>query len=232
MKGMEVFPGVIERVEPFMKQVLSGEQLEWLRKWFPVVENSRLMKVTGLTHSSLHRFARQYGLTKSEAGIRRIKRRQAAQIKKVCERNGYYDSLRGKRPSDKCIEASKRMWKSPDHEHPFLVMKKRHPRKYKAMCEKAKERRVNQIKTDRLREFYGMPRKTKLHIPQVPYTSRQIMHRYSALKRGYMVNKDRTDMEDRYKIFYDEHTDRSELFEENCRKDGFVIEEYTDYETD
>jgi hypothetical protein len=58
--------------------VLTDEQRAWLCKWFPEEENSRLMKASGMSHSTLHRFAREFGLTKSPKGIKRIKKRQAA----------------------------------------------------------------------------------------------------------------------------------------------------------
>ena len=101
---IEPFPGALTKQKTgyAWAYVLTAEQREWLCRWFPEEENSRLMKASGMSHSTLHRFARQLHLTKSKAGMKRIKRRQAAQIKRVCERNGYYDSLRGHQPSLAC----------------------------------------------------------------------------------------------------------------------------------
>ena len=90
--------------------VLTDEQRAWLCKWFPEEENSRLMKASGMSHSTLHRFASEFGLTKSPKGWKRIKKRQAAHIKRVCEKNGYYDSLRGRQPSEACRKATAQMW--------------------------------------------------------------------------------------------------------------------------
>ena len=97
----------IQRVKAF---VLTDEQEAWFRKWFPEVENSIIAEASGMSLSALHKFARQYGLTKSEKGFKAIKRRQAAHVKKLCEANGYYDSMRGKRPSDAAVEATKKRW--------------------------------------------------------------------------------------------------------------------------
>ena len=102
---MDKFPGTITRMPPHGKIVLSEEQEAWFRKWFPEVENSRLMKASGLTHDSLHRLARARGLKKSKKGLAGIKKRQAAHIKKVCEKNGYYASMRGKAPCKACRDA-------------------------------------------------------------------------------------------------------------------------------
>ena len=90
--------------------VITDEQRAWLCRWFPEVENSRLMEASGMSHSTLHRFAREFGLTKSEKGIRGIKRRQAAHIKRMCEQNGYYDSMRGRPVSEACRRATAQMW--------------------------------------------------------------------------------------------------------------------------
>ena len=112
---IEPFPGALTKQKKgyAYAYVLTAEQREWLCKWFPEEENSRLMKASGMSHSTLHRFARELHLTKSKAGMKRIKRRQARQIKRVCERNGYYDSLRGHQPSLACREGSARMWRQP-----------------------------------------------------------------------------------------------------------------------
>ena len=97
----------IQRVRAF---VLTDEQEAWFRKWFPEVENSVIAEASGMSFNVLHKFARQYGLTKSEKGLKGIKRRQAAHVKKLCEANGYYDSLRGRQPSAACVEATKKRW--------------------------------------------------------------------------------------------------------------------------
>ena len=86
--------------------VLTPEQAEWLRRYYPEVEGPVLMQLSGMSHSTLHRFAREMHLVKSAKGLRAIKRRQARHIKKVCERNGYYDSLRGRQPSEACRKAT------------------------------------------------------------------------------------------------------------------------------
>ena len=117
-----------------MKWVLTEEQREWLCRWFPEVENSRLMTASGMSHSTLHRFAREFHLTKSERGLRGIKKRQAAHIKRVCERNGYYASLRGHPVSEACMQGTARMWqeiREGKREHPTRILKRTNPRKYR-----------------------------------------------------------------------------------------------------
>ena len=224
---IDKFPGVLtsQMVErPFITKlgnagcirvrawVLTDEQQEWLRRWFPEVDNNLLIKESGMSHSTLHRFAREYGLKKS------IKKQQAAHIKKLCEKNGYYDSLRGHPVSEACRRGTSQMWqdiRDGKREHPIAVMKRENPRKYhKWMLRKSRERKET-IRKERLRMKYGIPRKTRLKMVVLnPYTRRQTGHRYNALKRGYYVMEDCSEQGgERWNIYY----------ERNLKADGFRV---------
>ena len=239
---IEPFPGEITRKlvdKPYITKtgrkgcqrissiVLTDEQQAWLCRWFPEVENGVLMQASGLTHSSLHRFARELHLTKSEKGLKGIKRRQAAHIKRLCERNGYYDSLRGRKPSAAAVEATKKRWqevREGKREHPIKTLKRTNPRKYNRKMQKKSEERKELIRKERMRELYGLERKTKLRLPMTKYTKRQVSHRYNALKRGYYVMLDCSEGSgERYNIYYNEETKRSQYFERNLINDGFNV---------
>lgn len=237
------FPGTIQRqrvarpyttrggrpaVNHVMAIVLTPEQEEWLRRWFPLVENARLMAVSGLKQSALHRFARQLGLTKSEQGIKGIKKRQAAHIKRLCERNGYYDSLRGHPLSEECREGVRRMWaeiRSGQRKHPLQIIREKHPARYKRMMQQRSEARTELIRLENFRARFGLARQTRLRIvSSKPYTRRQCNHRWSALKRGYILMTDcHEDSRERWNIYYDDDTQRGEIFERNLVKDGFLV---------
>ena len=211
--------------------VLTDEQREWFCKWFPEEENSRLMEMSGMSHSTLHRFAREFGLTKSPKGIKRIKKRQAAHVKRLCERNGYYDSIRGKQPSEACRQATAQMWqdiRDGKREHPARIMKRQNPRKYRKWMDRRSKERKETIRKEYLRLTYGLERKTRLKcIVMCPYTRRQINHRYFAVKRGYIVMQDCSEQSgERYNIYFDKDTDRSPIFESNLLKDGFKLHEW------
>ena len=214
----------IQRVKAF---VLTDEQEAWFRKWFPEVENSIIAEASGMSLSALHKFARQYGLTKSEKGFKAIKRRQAAHVKKLCEANGYYDSMRGRQPSAAAVEATKKRWeevREGKREHPIKAIKRKNPRRYKKMMQKRSEERKEIIRKERRRELYGLERKTKLRLPMNKYTKRQVSHRYNALKRGYYVMLDCSEGSgERYNIYYNEDTKRSQCFERNLINDGFKV---------
>lgn len=240
---IEPFPGVLAQqwVErPFTTKtgktgcqrvrawVLTPEQREWLCRWFPEEENSRLMKASGMCHSTLHRFARELGLTKSEKGLRRIKKRQAAHIKRVCERNGYYDSIRGRGPSEACRQATARMWqdiRDGKREHPIRIMKRENPRKYRQYVQRKSESRKKTIRLEHARLTFGLERKTRLKcIVLCKYTRSQACHRHNALRRGYIVMEDCSEGSgERYNIYYDQDTRRAPPFERNLQADGFRV---------
>lgn len=213
--------------------VLTDEQRAWFCRWFPEEENSRLMKASGMTHSTLHRFARKLGLTKSPKGIKRIRKRQAAHTKRVCERNGYYDSMRGRQPSEACLKAIAQMWqdiREGKREHPVRIMKRENPRKYRKWMENRSKERKETIRKEMRRVLYGMERKTRLKcIVMCKYTRRQVSHRYNALKRGYIIMDDCSEQGgERYNIYYDNETQRSSIFEKNLLKDGFQLKQWSE----
>lgn len=212
--------------------VLNRAQREWLCQWFPTVENSILQQEMGISHSALHRFSRQLGLTKSAEGLHGILSRKAKEVVKQLEASGYYESLRGKGPSQRSLEGTARMWeeiRAGKREHPLAILKRRDPERYAQRGQLIREARVNMIHRERMRIACGIPRKTKLRcVVENPYTSRQRNHRYNALKHGYFVMKDCTEASgERYNIYYDQDTQRSERLERNLIADGFHLREWT-----
>ena len=71
---------------------IEGELKDLFFKLFPKNSNRRMMTWFGISFSTLHRFKREFGLEKD---MKAIRKQQAKDIKKICEENGYYASLRG-----------------------------------------------------------------------------------------------------------------------------------------
>ena len=212
-------------------KIISFWQKEWLCHWFPVTENKRLSKAMGISDSMMHRFARALHLTKSEKGLKAIKRRQAAHIRRMCEANGWYDHLRQQGPCEAAREGTRKMWqevREGKREHPFQIMKRDKPRKYKKFLRLKSVQRKEDIKKEVIRMKWGLPRKTKLtNVVMQPYSQSQRSRRYSAMKKGYIIAQDCSEGSgSRYVIYYDNNTSRSQLFERNCIKDGFKIREW------
>ena len=242
---IEPFPGVltlqlVERpyttktgragIQHVKAWVLTDEQLAWICRWFPEEQNSRLVAASGMSYSTLHRFARELGLTKSPEGMKRIKHRQAQHVKRICEKNGWYDSLRGHRPPEACMQGVSKMWqdiRDGKREHPARVMQRENPRKYHKLMQRRGEERRETIRKERRRVLYGLERKTRLRFVMCKYTRSQSSHRYNALRRGYFVMEDCSEQSgERYNIYYDNDTKRSPLFERNLIKDGFRLIEW------
>lgn len=79
---------------------------------------------------------------------------------------------------------------------------------------------------EKLRLMTGLEQNTKLTCIRLqPFTSSQISHRANALKCGYWFYETKNERDaERYNIYYDEGTTRSEKFEENLKADGFHVQ--------
>ena len=136
---------------------LEGELRDKFVRLFPIHSNARLMRWFGISFSTLQRFKRELGLKKD---MKAIRRELARDTKRLCERNGYYASLRGKRPSEACIEASRR--KRAEGFNPMLRLKETNPRKFRAANRRRAASWKETRRRDQIRAAYGLPRKTKL----------------------------------------------------------------------
>ena len=226
---IDVFPGKLrkEGIGTAARYVLSRRQVAWFRKWFPMVENARIAEASGMSNSTLHKFAKQLGLRKSEEGMRGIRERQKEKCLEVCERNGYYDSIRGKPVSEETRRGLARMWqeiRDGKREHPIRKMQQDAER-YAEWRQRMSAMRKEMQRKEELRTRYGLRRHTRLiTVVANPYTRRQKAHRASALRRGYILMADCSEQGgERYNIYYDEETERTAAFERNLEMDGFHV---------
>lgn len=224
---MKPYPGKTEKRG--YSYVLNEQQAEWLRQWFPVVENARIAKAMGVSESTMHRLARRYGLVKSEQGMQGIKRRQVKRIVRTCKKNGYYERIKGKHPSDATMEGTARMWeeiRQGKRPHPLQLLKRNSPRKYKKLMAWKSDDMRERIEAEKRRVKWGLPRKTRLTIAvTIPYTPSQRQRRYSAALRGYILAADCGEGSgNRFVIYFDNDTRRAPIFERNCIADGFRFE--------
>ena len=196
---------------------LEGELKERFCKLFPKNSNRRMMTWFGISFSTLQRFKREFGLEKDMQAIRK---QHAKDIKKICERNGYYASIRGKKPSEAAIEATRRLRASGFT--PINQLKATNPRKYKRLMRKRSEQRKELFRKERLRAFYGLERKTHLRIPSNPMSRRAIAHKYAMIKAcNYFADP----LGDPHIICYDSETQRSERRETTAAKYGLNVVE-------
>ena len=196
---------------------LEGELKERFCQLFPKNSNRRLMKWFGISFSTLQRFRRELGLQKD---MRAIRKQLAKDIKKTCEKNGYYDSLRGHAPSEACQEATRKMW--AEGFHPMKQLKANNPRKYKRLMQKKSEQRKELWRKERLRQKYDLDRQTSLHIPLNPLSHRASSHKHAMIKFcNYFPDPDG----DPHIICYDSETQRSARREATAAKHGLKVVE-------
>lgn len=197
-----------------MEYYLEGELKEKFCKLFPIHTNRRICTWFGLSHATCHRFARELGLQKD---MKKILREHAKDVKKICEANGYYDSLRGKRPSEACLEATHR--KRAEGFHPFKQLKKKNPRKYKKVMAKRGEQHKALWESERLRAIYGLEQKTNLRINLNKLSSTAGSQKSQMIKRrNYFADPDHTSW-----VCYDSQTNRSPRMEATAIKHGLRI---------
>ena len=196
---------------------LEGELKELFCKLFPKNSNRRMMTWFGISFTTLQRFRRELGLEKD---MKAIRKQQAKDAKKICERNGYYDSLRGKAPSEACMEAARRLRAAGFH--PIKQLKANNPRKYKRLMQKKSEQRKELWRKERLRAFYGLDRQTNLRIPSSPLSHRAAAQKHAMIK---CCNYFADPLGDPHIICYDSETQRSAQREETAAKHGLKIVE-------
>ena len=196
---------------------LEGELKERFCKLFPKNSNRRLMKWFGISFSTLQRFRRELGLQKD---MRAIRKQLAKDIKKTCEKNGYYDSLRGHAPSEACMEATRQLRASGFH--PLKQLKANNPRKYKRLMRKKSEQRKELWRKERMRMVYGLERRTKLRLPLNSLTHAASACKYMMIREcNYFADPDG----DSHIICYDSETQRSARREATAAKHGLKVVE-------
>ena len=196
---------------------LEGDLKERFCKLFPKNSNRRMMAWFGLSFSTLQRFKREFGLEKD---MKAIIRQQAKDTKRICERNGYYASLRGKKPSEASIEGTRKLFASGFH--PMKQLKANNPRKYKRLMRKKGEQRKELWRKERLRAFYGLERQTNLRIPSAPMSRRATVQKHAMIK---VCNYFADPLGDPHIICYDSETQRSAQREATAAKHGLKVVE-------
>lgn len=190
---------------------LDGEVKDKFIKLFPI---RRMMLWFGISFTTLQRFKRELGLEKD---MRRIRKELARDVKKTCERNGYYASLRGKPLSQACQEAAKKMRETTPP--PLVKLRTDNPRRYRQVLQKRAKARKDLWKKEKIRAEYGLERKTRLYIPDNPLTPHAIAQKSSMIRRNNYF----PDPEHKWWVCYDKQTRRSARREATAVRYGLTI---------
>lgn len=182
--------------------------------------NRTVMEWYGLSFVTCQRFKRELGIVKNMA---KVKHKQAMHIKRVCEKNGWYDSMRGHAPSPQCREAAAK--KRAEGFHPLRRLKEISPRRYKARLRKMSRDRKELIATERRRYNIGLSPVSGLNpvlYAGVQFDRYQVYVRRRARQLGYTVGSRNPELGERSFIYYDDKTERRPMFESNAtRRGGF-----------
>lgn len=202
-----------------MEYFLEGDIRDKFIELFPKHSNRRIMQWFGISFSVLQRFKRELGLEKD---MRKIRREQARDAKRTCEKNGFYESLRGKKPPEAALEATRRLRATGFH--PLKRLKEISPRRYKATLDRMGKARSELFRKERMRVLYGLERKTRLRITDNPMTHKASAQKHAMIKEcNYFAVDD-----DVWTVCYDSQTRRSTRREATAIKHGLKIVEGKD----
>lgn len=176
------------------KIVLSEPQLKWIRKHFKHTKNDDIMSRLCISHSTLHRIARELGLKKSAQFVRKCQANatqhaHAANRRNNWPPNGYIIP----RSREFCFKQGVRPVERLGAQVNAIRIKKAH------------ETRNRTIASEKRRILFGLEQKTKMKLVAAPHA--KAAYRYVLKKRGYYIERGgRT-------AYYDEKTDRSATVE-------------------
>lgn len=150
---------------------ITLQQEAWMRRHFKHTKNEEISDRFGWSQSTMHRVARQLGLTKSADFMRSCQRATADAAKASHLRNGTYP------PKGYVIPRSEEFRFKPGHKESKTTKRKR--------IAKATATRRQTIKEEKARVTWGFHQLTKLRLIRQPKLA--VTQRYYLRKRGYIV---------------------------------------------
>lgn len=173
---------------------LTEKQKKWIIKHFRNTKNDEIMLKMGITHSSLHRFARKNGLKKTKQFVNKCQAATTEAARLANKRNnwppkGYIIPRSEENRFQKGITPEQRLGKKKNAER---------------IIKSAKARRKT-VEAEKRRVMFGLEQKTKLKVINGGHNKSS--YRHILRKRGYIVQRGARD------VFYDENTNRSAIVE-------------------
>lgn len=202
-----------------MEYYMEGEIKDKFCELFPKHSNIRIMKWFGISFSTLQRFKRDLGLSKD---MKAIHKEHGMDVKKKLEKNGYYDSIRGKAPSQAAIEATKKS--RAESPHPWVKLRETNPRKYKIAMKKKCDKWMENREKDKRRVLFGLEQKTRFRHTFTPLSHQAISHKWAMIRHcNYFSVDDHPSW-----VCYDRETKRSQRREETAKRHGLRVVEAED----
>lgn len=205
---------------------LSDEDIEWIIKHYKHTKNAEIMARFNIGESTLHRYARKYGLKKSKAFMKKAQRENAEKGYDVCLDNGVYEQ------NASYLSNQWEEWKKlPREQWPGrkVGVKPQHQpgvnhRRYNKRIKEGYEKRRQTIRRERARLLYGLEQKTSLKLTKI-MTHKMSAHKHAMIKQcNYFPDEEHPTW-----IFYDNETNRSVLREAHAVKLGLKVYPSDDY---
>ena len=160
------------------KIILTSEQEEWLKNNFPNKKNIELAEHLGFSETAVHRFAKKFGLKKSE------------EFKKMWYNNAIEGARKWFRIHGSNLPPG---WVIPGSDkHRFkkgvTSLERLGKEKEEQRQRKMRDSRNKTIKTERARILFGLEQKTKLKL--IAMDRKKVHFRYYVRKQGYIVDDD------------------------------------------
>jgi hypothetical protein len=186
---------------------LTEKQKKWIITHFKNTKNDEIMQKVGITHSALHRFAREHGLKKTKQFQRKCQL-AASQAGRLANKKNNWP------PKGYVIPKSRENCFKPGVTPEQRLGKKRNQQRI--MKQSASRKKL--IAAEKRRVLFGLDQKTKLKV--VPASKEKVNCRYNLRRRGYIVSRGARE------IFYNEKTNRSPLIERNAiERHRFILKE-------
>lgn len=179
------------------KITMTPAQREWMRAHFKHTKNDEIVARFGWSHSTMHRFARELGLTKTPQYMRKCQEHTTACAVASHLKNGTYP------PKGYIIPKSEQFRFKPGRKESEATKRKR-------LAQAAATRRQT-IKEERARISFGIPQRTKLRLIAQPRIA--IMQRLYLRKHGYHIERGSL------VAYYDDQTVRCPKIEARTRGD-------------
>ena len=165
-------------MNPTNKIVLSADQVAWLEAHFADTKNKVITERLGISETTLHRLAREMGLTKTREFFLQCQR-GAAEAAKVWWRATEHTRPRKKLPA--CLV----QYQYRKGEKPWT---KCGMDKWKESVAKGSAKRDQMRREDKARRHFGLPQRTGFRVAQQPRA--KICARYYLKKHGYILDED------------------------------------------
>lgn len=169
---------------------LTTKQQQWITNHFKNTKNDVIMQKFNISHSALHRFAREAGLKKTKQFQKKCQLAAAAKAHQVNISNNWP-------PKGYIIPKSE----ANRFQCGITPVERIGVKRNKERIAKSVESRKKTLASEKRRVLFGLPQKTKLKV--VASTHKKVSFRHLLKKRGYIVERAAR------VIYYTENTNRS-----------------------